>query len=138
MPGHDSRQDNGHRNVKNRANDQGGNDSDRQVALRITSFFGGGRDRIESDVRKENDRTPGQNARPSLGREGMPVARTDVMRSGDDECKDGRDFQNDHSVIGFRRFADAAYQNHGQNHHHQKCGKVEAKMQPRRIQHVPF
>ena len=138
LPRHDSGQDNGHRNVKNGANDQRGNDSDGQVSLRIARFLGGGRYRIEADVGEKNDRAASENTRPSLRREGMPVARTDVMRSGDDECKNGGDFQNDHGVVGFRRLADAAHQDHGQNHHYDKCGEVETEMQPRCIEHVPF
>ena len=73
LPRHDPGQHHRHADVEHGADDQRGDNSDRQVALRIASFLGGGRNRIESDVGEENDRAAGQDARPSHGSEGMPV-----------------------------------------------------------------
>ena len=58
----------------------------------------------------------------------MPVAGIDVLRARDDECEDRGDFQNHHHVVGFCRFANAAHQHHGQQHHDQKRREIEAKM----------
>ena len=45
-----------HEHVKQRANDQAGDHADRQIALRILRFLRRGRDGIETDEGKENNR----------------------------------------------------------------------------------
>ena len=59
-----------------------------------------------------------------------------VVRTHDDECKNGRDLEDHHGVISFRRLADAAHQNHRQNHDHQECGEVETKVETRGVEKI--
>src|SRR6266568_6823594 len=85
LPGHNSGENNGDPYIQNGAHNQCGNDSDREIALGIASFFSSGRNRIETDIGEENDRASGQDSRPSVRRKRMPVSGTDVLRSGDDK-----------------------------------------------------
>ena len=56
------------------------------------------------------------------------------MRTGDNEREDRSDLQDHHRVIGFCGFANAAHQHHGENHHDEECGDVEAEVKARCIE----
>ena len=58
----------------------------------------------------------------------MPVVRLDEAGAGKDEDQNGRRLDQYHDVVGARRLADAAHQNHRQEHHHQEGGNVEAEV----------
>ena len=58
-----------HRYVEDRANQQGRQNADRRVALRISRLFGVRRDRVESDEGKEDDRGPEHDSRQAVGHE---------------------------------------------------------------------
>ena len=45
----------GHGHIENGADNQGGDDADGQVALRVAALLGGGGDRVEADVGEEDD-----------------------------------------------------------------------------------
>ena len=93
LPGHQAGEHHHHGDVKDRANDERGDDADGQVALRVFAFLGGGGDGIEADVGEENDRAAGENSGPAIGREGMPVRGVNEMRGENHEDHDGRNFQ---------------------------------------------
>src|SRR5206468_32160 len=52
--------------------------------------------------------------------------------------EDGDNFHQHHHVIGFRRLADAANQNDGEEHHDDERGPVETEMPPGAVKHVAF
>jgi hypothetical protein len=54
----------------------------------------------------------------------------------EDESQDGRDFQQDHDVVGLRRFANAAHQHYRQQQHDEKRGNIEAEVPTGRVQRV--
>src|SRR5271155_2584530 len=66
----------------------------------------------------------------------MPVAWMHILCANNHECENGCNLENDHHVVGFSRFADAPNQNHGQNHDHKKCRKIETKVEAGSIEHV--
>src|SRR5208337_4720191 len=100
-----------HRDVQHGADHQRGDDAARQVALRILAFLGGGGDGVKADVGEENDRTAGEDSRPAVGSVGVPIGGVHESRGEADEYHNGHDLQEDHDVVGFRGFLDAAHQN---------------------------
>src|SRR6266851_6321146 len=138
LPRHESGQNHNYADIENRAHNQGGDDADGNVALRILAFLGGRGNGIEADVSEKNDRAAGENSRPPVGRERMPVGGVNETRCEGDEDKDGNNFQQDHYIVGFRGLADSANEDYRQQHDDDERGPVEAQMPARRIQHVPL
>jgi hypothetical protein len=136
LPGHKAGQNDDYADVEQRTNDERGDDADRNVALRILALFGGGRNGVEADVGEENDRSAGENSGPAIGRERMPVRRVDVVRRETDEDKDRDDFHQHHDVVGLGGFANAAHENHGEEHHDDEGGPVETKVPAGLIERV--
>ena len=128
LPGHDAAEDDGDPAVKDGAGHQRGQDADGHVALRIPALFGRGRNGVEADIGEENDGAAGEDAGPAIGHEGMPVVRLDEAGCGDDEDEDGGDLDEDHDVVGARRLADAAHQDHRQDHHDEERREFEAEV----------
>ena len=58
--------------VEERANTERSEDADRQITRWIVRLFGGRRDRIEADVRKEDDRRGGDDSVPAVRSEALP------------------------------------------------------------------
>ena len=131
LPGHEAGEHDDHADVQKRADNQRRDDADGHVALRVFALFGGGRDGIEPNVGEEDDRAAGENSGPAIGREGMPVGRMNEARRKADEDEDGDDLQQDHDVVGLGRFADAAHQDHREEHHDDEGGPVEAEVPAR-------
>src|SRR5262249_4982615 len=73
VPVNDAGQDDDDRDVKNGTNNEGRDDTAWEIALRILTFLSGRRNRIEADVSEEDDGAPGEDTRPAVGREGVPV-----------------------------------------------------------------
>ena len=128
LPGHDAAEHDGDSAVEQRAGDERGQNAEGQVALRILALLGRGGDRIEADVGEEDDGAAGEHAGPAVGHEGMPVVRLDEAGGGEDEDQDGGDLDQHHDVVGARRLADAAHQDHGEDHDDEEGGNVEAEV----------
>ena len=58
----------------------------------------------------------------------MPVVRFDEAGGGEDEDQNGGDLDHDQDVVGAGRLADAADQNHRQDHDDEEGGNVEAEV----------
>src|SRR4029077_5602876 len=97
-------------NVQKRTNHQRGDDSDREIALRILRLFGGGRDGMASDVCKKNDRAARQDSRPAIRRIRMPIRRMNEPGAEPNEDNDRHDFEQDHYVVRFSGLADASHE----------------------------
>ena len=128
LPGDDAAEDDGDSAVEDGAGNKGGENTDGHVALGILALLGRSGDGIEADVGEEDDGTAREDACPSVGHEGMPVVGLDEAGSGKDEDEDGGDFDEDHDVVGACRLADAADQDHGEDHDNEEGGNVEAEM----------
>ena len=98
------------------------------IALRILALLGCRGDRIESDVGEEDDGAAGQYASPAIGHEGMPVVGLDEAGAGKDEDENGGDLDQHHDVVGAGRLADAAHQDHGEDHDDEEGGDIEAEV----------
>ena len=99
-----------------------------QVALRVPALLGSGGDGVEADIGEEDDGAAREDARPTVGHEGMPVVGLDEAGAGNDEDQDGGNLDQHHDVVGAGRLADAAHQDHGENHDDEKGGNVEAEV----------
>src|ERR1035438_9161623 len=128
MPGNNAAEGDGYSTVEESAGHECGEDAEGQIALRIVALLSGRRNGVEADVREENDGAAGEHAGKAVGHEWMPVARVNEAGSGDDEGEDGNDFDKDENVVGSRRLANAAHQNHGKNHHHQKRRDIKTEV----------
>ena len=136
VPRHDSGEHDGYCDIEHRTDDQRGDDADGNVTLRIARLFCRRRNRIESDVGEENDGAAGEHARPAFRYEGMIVCGMNEAHAHEDERQDGGDFQQDHDVVGLRRFANAAHQHHRQQQYDEKRGDVEAEVPAGRVERV--
>src|SRR5205807_635690 len=58
----------------------------------------------------------------------MPVVRMDKLSAHENEDENGRNFDQDHDVVGLSGFADSSYQNDSEDHHYQKCREIKPKM----------
>src|SRR2546427_6800876 len=65
IPADQSRQDHDDRNIKNGADDERGDDADRQIALRSLAFLSSRGYGIEADVGEEHDGAAGQDSGPA-------------------------------------------------------------------------
>ncbi len=108
VPANQSSKYDHHADIQQRANDERSDDAARQVALRIVALFGGGGDRIKSDVSEKHNRATGKNSRPTVRRERMPIRSVNEARCESDECENGDDLDQHHDVVGFRGLADSA------------------------------
>jgi len=115
LPGHQSGEADGDRNIEHGAYDQRGDDADGQVALRVTALLGRGRYGVEADVGEEDDGAAGQHAAPAIGHEGMVVAGMDEAYDGENEDQNRNQLDADHHVVGFGRLANAADQDDGED-----------------------
>ena len=88
--------------VENGTDHQRGDDPNGQIALWFGALFGGGGNRIESDIGEEHDGTARENSGPAVGREGMPIRRVNQARGKAYEDHDGDDFEQHHDVVGAR------------------------------------
>jgi len=128
LPGNDAAEHDGNRAVEDGTSDEGGEDAEGQVTLRVFALLGGGGDGIEADVGEEDDGAASEDAGPAIGHEGVPVVGLDEAGSGKDEDQNGGHLDEDHDVVGACRFADAADQDHGENHDDEEGGDVEAEV----------
>jgi hypothetical protein len=128
LPGNETGEADGDGDVEHGADDQRGDDADGKIALGIAALFGGSGDGIEADVGEEDDGAAGEHARPAVGHEGMPVAGMDEADGGEDEDEDGNELESHHHVVGGGRLADAAHQNHRDEHDDEEGGNVEAEV----------
>ena len=125
-PRNDSGEHHGDADVEQRADDERGEDPDGDVAARVAALFAGCGDGVESDVGEEDDGAAGENAGPSVGREGVVVRGMDEAGAEADEEQDGGDLDQHHDVVGARGFADAADENDGEDEDDEEGGNVEA------------
>ena len=58
----------------------------------------------------------------------MPVRGSNIVETKTDEDEDGDDLQQHHHIVHFRRFANAAHENHREQHDNNERGPVEAEM----------
>ena len=58
------------------------------------------------------------------------------LRADADEDQDGDDLEQHHDVVGLGRLADAADQDHGEDHDDEEGGDVEAEVPAGRVEHV--
>ena len=89
------------------------------------ALFGGGGDRIESDVGEEDDGAAGDDAAESGGRKRLPVGGMHQHAADDQKDEDRADLDGDHHVVGFGGFAHAAHQQHRQDEDDQKPGTLK-------------
>ena len=71
---------------------------------------------------------PVSTPRPAVGHEGMPVAGMDEADDRKDKDQNGDQLEPHHHVVGVGRLANAAHQDHGENHDDEKGGNVEAEV----------
>src|SRR5438874_550044 len=67
---------------------------------------------------------------------GMTAGREDETRWVDNKDQDGDDFEQNHDVVGFGRFANAAHQDGGEDHHDDERRPIEAEMPAGSIERV--
>lgn len=127
-PGNEAGETDGDSDIEHRADDERGDDADGQIALRVAALFGGGGDGVEADVGEKDDGTAGENSRPAVGHEGMPVRGMNEADDGEDEDEDGDELERDHHVVGGSRLADAADEDDGEDHDDEEGGDIEAEM----------
>ena len=92
VPFDQASEDDDYADIEECANDERGDDAEREVALRVVTFFGGGGDGIKPDVREKNDRAAGQYAGPAIWRERMPVGRVNESRCKSRQRPESRRF----------------------------------------------
>src|SRR6202034_1111018 len=68
----------------------------------------------------------------------MPITRMYKVQSKTDENKNGNNFQENHHVVGFSRFTNAAHQDYGEQHHDQESGPVESEVPARPVKRIPL
>jgi len=73
LPGDESGQHDHHGDVQHRADHERGDDRRVGVALRILALLGRGGNGVKPDVGEEDDGATGEDSRPAIGSEGMPV-----------------------------------------------------------------
>ena len=107
--GHHPGQHDGNRDVQDRADRECSHDSQRQVALRPPRLFRVCRDRVKSDVGKENPPGTFGDSAPSFVfvQERMPVPGVDVSRADAHDGQDHCDIQEHHRRVEARAFPDA-------------------------------
>src|SRR5712691_11659559 len=105
--------------------------------LEIWSFFSVLTTGAASSTRVSN-RTASENARPTIGSEGMPIGGMNESRGERNENEDGDDFHQHHHVIGFRRLTDTTYEDDRQEHHDDERRPVETEMPSRAVEYVAF
>ena len=132
VPAGDAGEDHDHRDVEKRADEQGGDDADGEIAPGVPGLLRRGGDGVEADVGEEDDGPAREHPRPAVGREGPVVARVDEAHAGHDEGQDGHDLQDDHHVVRLGRLPDAPHQDHGERHDDQEGREVEAEVPARR------
>ena len=98
--------------------------------MRSFTFLGRGRDRIETDVGKENNGAAGHDSGKSGGSERRPVGRIDQHAAHDQKSENRADLDQHHHVVGPGRFLHAADQQQGQDKNDQKAGHVEVRARP--------
>ena len=114
--GHDRR----HQHVKQRANNQAGDDSDRHVALRIFCFFRSGRDGVESDEGEKNDGCTAHHAAHTVGQKRVPISRMHHERAKRNHEDNDRHLDNDNRRIGARALPNSVNQKDGHCRDNQK------------------
>ena len=75
---------------------------------------------------------PGQ----PLGAKGCQLERVNEAGREGDESNDGDDFDQHHDVVGFRRLADSANQNHRKQHDDDESGPVESEVPAGAVNHI--
>ena len=90
------------------------------------ALFACGGDGIEADVGEEDDGAAGENAGPSVGREGMVVRGMDEAAGRRRRRQDGAILIEHHDVVGAGRLADAADEHDGEQNDDEEGGDVEA------------
>ena len=106
-----------HEHVDHRADGQPAENPDRQVSLRIAGLFGGGRDRVEPDIRKKDDGRALVDPGEPIGRKRRVVGGVEVGRADGDEERERDQLDDHHDVVGARAFLRAA-QEHPRDQHH--------------------
>ena len=122
---HDPGEDGGHRDVEDRADDERGDDADRQVAAGVLGLLRRGRDGVEADVGEEDDRPRGHDPGPAVGRERRPVLGLHELEAGEQEEEHGGQLDRDHGRVEARALADADHQQGGDRQHDQHRGEVD-------------
>ena len=92
--------------VDDRADDEGADDPDRHVALRVAALLGDRRDGVEADVGEEDDRRARRDSREPVGREGMPVRGLDVLEADEDEEAEDDELDRHHPEVEVRGLPD--------------------------------
>ena len=119
-----------HQNVEHRTHDQRTDDPDGHVGLRISCFFGVGRDRIEADIREEDHAGGAEHAGPAVGHEGRPIARVDVADARHDHENHRRDLDQDHQGIEAAALTYSDDQHCGDNGRNRDGNDIECQMDP--------
>src|SRR5262249_38046119 len=107
--------------VKHGTNNQGTNNADGHIALRVFGFLRGGADGVKADVGKEHEACAAQNSRPTklspgstVGRDkGMPVGRVEGADRSDDEKDNHGEFYEHDQIVKTGRFLDADDEHQG-------------------------
>ena len=120
--GHHAGQHRGHDNVDERGDTEGAQDPEGHVLLRVARLGSGGRDRLESEVRKEQNRGGPQHPLPAVGEtafvrrhERVPVVRLDGPDADGDERHEHQRLDHDQDVVDERGLRDSEHQHHA-NH----------------------
>src|SRR5581483_2677432 len=79
LPRNQASERNSDSDVQNRAHNESGNNPGRNIALRVAGFLCGSRDRVKSDVSKENDGSAGEHAGPTIWEKWMVILRFDEL-----------------------------------------------------------
>src|ERR1700761_7197681 len=78
LPRNEPGQADGYRYIKDGADDQRGDDAEGEIFLRLLALLGGRRDRVETDVSKEDNRPAGEDSRKTVRRKRVPVGWVNV------------------------------------------------------------
>ncbi len=106
IPGHHAGEHERDPYIEDRADDEGRNDADGHVALRILALLTGCGDGVEADVGEEDDGAASEYAGEAVRHKGVVVAGVDEPDAEEHKGKDGGNFDQHHEVVGARGLAD--------------------------------
>ena len=126
-----------HSDIQHGADQQRGDDSDGQIALRVLGLLGGSRNCVEADVSEENVGRASADSRHSVRREGVPVrapvaeiARNETQT---DHKQNDRDFDHHDGGVEAGALLNAPHQHGGNDQGDDECRKIEADLHPEQM-----
>ena len=113
LPGDHAGQHHGDRDIDHCADKKGTKDANRQVTGWLPAFLRSGRDRIEADVREEDETRTDPHPGEAIRHERSPVLGLYKLRSSVNEEREDAELDDDHDIVHPDRFLDADDQEPG-------------------------